>query len=68
MDLGLKDKVVLVTGSGSGIGQQIAMDMAAEGAIVVGADLNGDAAKQTASDAGGRSEGCLLYTSDAADE
>lgn len=60
MDLGLKDKVVLVTGSGSGIGQQIAIDMAAEGAIVVGADLNGDAAKQTASDAGGRSEGVAL--------
>ena len=59
MDLGLKDKVVLVT-IRSGIGQQIAMDMAAEGAIVVGADLNGDAAKQTASDAGDLSEGVAL--------
>jgi len=34
MDLGLKDKIVLVTGASSGIGQQTAIKLAAEGAKV----------------------------------
>lgn len=35
MDLGLKDKVVIVTGSGAGIGGAISLGLAAEGAIPV---------------------------------
>lgn len=35
MDLGLKDKIVVVTGGGSGIGAAITMALAAEGAIPV---------------------------------
>ncbi|MGB3281077.1 MAG: SDR family NAD(P)-dependent oxidoreductase, partial [Pseudorhodobacter sp.] len=35
MDLGLKDKVVIVTGGGAGIGGAISRALAAEGAIPV---------------------------------
>ena len=60
MDLGLRNKVVMVTGAGSGIGRQIALDIAAEGATLVAVDLNKDTAEQTAADAGGQAEGVAL--------
>lgn len=44
----LKDKVVLVTGSGAGIGEAIASAMAEAGAQVVSADIDGTAAQKTA--------------------
>ena len=46
----LKDKVTLVTGSASGIGKEIAFTYAREGARVVIADLNKDAAEATAAE------------------
>jgi 2-hydroxycyclohexanecarboxyl-CoA dehydrogenase len=54
MDLGLHDKVVVVTGAGSGIGQAIALSLASEGARVVAADLQGDTAAATATAAQGQ--------------
>ena len=45
----LKDKVVLVTGAGGGIGREMALLAAREGANVVCADLNEAGAKETAS-------------------
>ncbi|EME23676.1 SDR family oxidoreductase [Rhodococcus triatomae] len=39
----LKDKVVVITGAGSGFGKLIAEKCAAEGAKVVGVDINGEA-------------------------
>jgi len=46
----LKDKVAYVTGAASGIGKEIAMVYAREGAKVAIADLNEDAAKATAAE------------------
>lgn len=42
------DRVAIVTGSASGIGRATAMDMAAEGATVVVADIDGDGAEAVA--------------------
>ena len=44
----LKNKVALVTGAGSGIGESIALGFSQEGASVVCADLDLSKAKQTA--------------------
>ena len=50
----LKDKVALITGAGSGIGQASARLFAREGAKVVCVDVKGDAAEATAREIGGR--------------
>ncbi|TWF90828.1 rhamnulose-1-phosphate aldolase/alcohol dehydrogenase [Streptomyces brevispora] len=49
----LATRVALVTGAGSGIGKAIAHRLAAEGACVVVADLNGENAAAVAQDLGG---------------
>ena len=54
MDLGLKDKVVIITGGSGGIGRETALAFAAEGARVVVADLNVAAARGVAAGIGGR--------------
>lgn len=47
MDLQIKGKTALVFGAGGGLGGAIAMALAAEGAHVVAADMNLDAAQNT---------------------
>ncbi len=42
------DKVVLITGAGSGIGRQLALDLAAEGATIAAVDLRPDGLKSLA--------------------
>ncbi len=57
----LDGKVAIVTGSGRGIGAQIALKLAAEGAAVVVNDLDEQPAKETVAaieQAGGKAAGC----------
>ena len=59
----LKDKVAIVTGAASGIGKQIAMTYAREGAKVAIADLNAQAAEAAAAEiraAGGQAMGVAM--------
>jgi 3-hydroxybutyrate dehydrogenase len=59
----LKDKVAVITGAASGIGKEIAIAFAREGAKVVIADLNQKAADATAKEldpAGGRALGVAM--------
>jgi NAD(P)-dependent dehydrogenase (short-subunit alcohol dehydrogenase family) len=69
----LKDKVCIITGTGSGMGRAAAMLFAKEGARVVGCDINGPAAQATLDEvraAGGRMESlhpCDLSTRDGVD-
>ncbi len=63
----LKDKVAIVTGAASGIGKDIAQTYAREGAKVVIADLNKDAAEATASEikgTGGQAMGIAMDVTD----
>ena len=52
MDLGLKDKVAVVTGTGSqvGFGKAIAVTLAKEGCHVAGIDIDGEGAEKTAAE------------------
>ena len=54
----LHDKIAIVTGAGSGFGAGIARKFAAEGARVVVADINLEAAEAVARDVGGTAVGC----------
>jgi 3-hydroxybutyrate dehydrogenase len=59
----MKDKVAIVTGAASGIGKEIALAFAREGAKVVIADLDREAADKTAgeiSERGGRAVGVAM--------
>ena len=49
----LKDRVAIVTGGATGIGRAIAEKLGGQGASVVVADLNADAAQKTAADLNG---------------
>lgn len=50
MDLGITNKTALVLGAGGGLGGAIARELAAEGALVVAADINAGAAAATVAD------------------
>ena len=63
----LQDRVAFVTGAGSGIGRAGALAMAAEGALVVVTDRDGDRARAVADEiagAGGRAEAQALDVTD----
>ncbi|WP_085878367.1 SDR family oxidoreductase [Roseisalinus antarcticus] len=60
----LKDKIAIVTGAGSGFGAGIAAKFAAEGAHVIVADINGDAAAGVAAEIGGTAQTCNVADRD----
>jgi 3-hydroxybutyrate dehydrogenase len=63
----LKDKCAIVTGAASGIGKEIAVTYAREGAKVVIADLNKEAAEATANEirrVGGQAIGVAMDVTD----
>lgn len=65
--LPLSDRVALVSGSGRGIGREIALKLAGAGASVVVNDLDSDVAKQTAADieaTGGKAVVCAGSVTD----
>src|SRR5690349_8371229 len=49
----LEDRVAIVTGVGAGMGRAIALRSAAEGAAVVGVDVDGERGAATMAEAGG---------------
>ena len=51
------NRVVLITGAGSGIGRQMALTLAAEGARVAALDLKPDGLDSLAADQEGDSQG-----------
>ncbi len=66
MDLGLRDKVAVISGGSIGIGLAVAKGLAAEGAHVVIAARNAERLKQAQTEIGGRSIGvaCDVATSE----
>ena len=54
--MNVKDKVIVVTGSGNGIGREVSLLLLEKGAKVVGVDLNVDALNQTKALAGQQSD------------
>jgi 3-hydroxybutyrate dehydrogenase len=64
----LKDKVCIVTGAASGIGKEIAITYAREGAKVVIADLNKAAAQATANELNGHGCTAMAVGADVTDE
>jgi len=64
---GLKDKVIIVTGSASGIGRALALRFGAEGALVALFDINEAGAKDTASTIAAAGGKALTYRVDITD-
>jgi 3-oxoacyl-[acyl-carrier protein] reductase len=64
----LKDKRVIVTGAGQGIGRSIALKMAQEGAHVVIAEMNPDTGNQTKKEAEALGRKALSFPVDVADQ
>ena len=64
---GLKDKVIIVTGSASGIGRALALRFGAEGALVALCDINEAGAKDTASTIAAAGGKALTYRVDITD-
>ena len=66
MDLGLKDKVAVVTGTGSqvGFGHAIAVALAKEGCDVAGIDIDGGGAEKTAAEVKALGRKALAFKTD----
>lgn len=67
MDLGIRDRVALVTGSGQGMGRGIALRLAEEGAHVVVNDVDHDRAKKVAQEVQALGRKSVAVKADVAD-
>lgn len=67
-DLSVKDRVVIITGSGQGIGRSLAQSFAQAGAVPVIVDLNGDLARRTAAEIEAEGGRALAVAADVSDE
>jgi NAD(P)-dependent dehydrogenase (short-subunit alcohol dehydrogenase family) len=68
MDLQLQQCVAIVTGGGRGIGRQICLTLAQEGAAVAIADIDATAAAQVAAEIHARSQRALAVPTDVTDQ
>ena len=68
MDMDLKDKIALVTGSGSGIGRAVALGLAGEGADIVVNDVNREKADGTAAEIAALGRRSLVIPASVAEE
>ena len=64
----LKDKVILVTGSGSGMGRELTLNLLSKGANVMGVDINETALNETVELAGNRKEHLATIVTDITDK
>jgi len=67
MQIGFQGKTALVTGAGSGIGEAIALDLAAAGAMVVVADLKQEVAQKVADRISAQGGKAVAVSGDVAD-
>jgi len=65
--LELKNKIALVTGAGSGIGQAIALRLAAAGARIIVNDVDGPSAEKTVEQLNNLGAGGMAYQADVSD-
>jgi NAD(P)-dependent dehydrogenase (short-subunit alcohol dehydrogenase family) len=63
----LQGKIVLVTGAGAGIGREIALAMAENGAVVAAADIDAEAAGRSAAAASKKTQGAIAIAADCGD-
>lgn len=65
--MNVRDKVIAVTGAGSGIGRALSEQLAEKGAIVAAGDINEEAVNETVTTLDGASSGHRAYTVNVAD-
>lgn len=64
----VKDKVIVITGAGSGIGRALSLEFLKKGAYVAGVDLNAEALAETKKISGMNEEKFKTYTIDITDK